>query len=289
MLKGILHRILFFLHFPKSLGQRPFTVSGRVVARRPAHRSVVGLRVEAWHEDIKDQSHKLVGSATTGEQGTFLITASARHLKKLSIPPTPNVYFKVYDHDALMKTTEDTILRALKSGRTDIEIGVDFRIVPNLDETALALELGFRLTGTPANGARFDSGKAAELARVIWVEDGDEVLVHLDSTKVRILDGVLLVSVDLETDQTARQPLVVALALGDDERAGLVAVTDELPHGNPVLAARWGRALQTAVWSSLLGLVDDHAAEQKESPLAITSVKGTLRLQSGEELKVSNR
>lgn len=287
MLREILRRICFILRLFKYSGERPFTITGRVVAERSSHRSIVGLRVEAWHEDRKDQNHKLIGSATTGEEGTFSITASAWHLKKLSIPTTPNVYFKVYDRDALIKTTEDTILLALKTGRTDIVIAVDFRIGPNLDETALVGELGFRLTGTPANGARFDSGKAAELARVIWVEDGDEVLVHLDSTQVRILDGVLLVSVDLETDQTGRQPLVVALGLGDDERAGLIAVTDELPHGNPVLAARWGRTLQTAVWSSLLGVVGDHAAEQNNSPLGIRSVKGTLRLETGEELKVS--
>lgn len=267
--------------------ERPFTVGGRVVARRPTQRSVAGLRVEAWHKDAEGMCDKLVGGATTGEQGVFLITATAEHLREFSIPATPDLYFKVYNQNQLIKSTEDSILRAVQSGRADIVIEVGFPIPPDFDEPELAVELGFRLAGTPASGARVDPGQAAP-GKVIWVEDGDEVLVHLDSARTRILDGVLIVSVDLETDQTGRQPLVVALALGGgDDPAGLVAVTDELPHGNPALAARWGRSLQAAVWASLLGLASDHAAEQGKAPQGVSAVKGNLRLRAGAELKVT--
>jgi hypothetical protein len=39
------------------------------------------------------------------------------------------------------------------------------------------------------------------------VDAADEVLVHLDSIQVRFLDRMIVVSVDLETDQTSRAPL----------------------------------------------------------------------------------
>jgi hypothetical protein len=90
---------------------------------------------------------------------------------------------------------------------------------------------------------------------------------------------MLLLSVDLETDQTGRTPLVVALALGNaDDPAGLVATTDELPHGNGLLASRWGKPLQDAVWASLLGLATDHAEERGLAPQSITASAGTLQL-----------
>jgi len=75
--------------------------------------------------------------------------------------------------------------------------------------------------------------------KVIWMDGGDEVVVHLDSTQVHLLDRALLVSVDMETDQTGRTPRVVALALGNaGDPAGRVATTGELPRGNGLLAAR---------------------------------------------------
>jgi hypothetical protein len=125
-------------------------------------------------------------------------------------------------------------------------------------------------------------------AGVVWVDGGDEVLVHLSAAQVRILDKMLLVSVDLETDQTGRTPLTVALALGTaTDPAGLVAVTDEFPQGNGQLAARWGAALQAAVWSSLLGLSQDHAAERNKAPRGISAAPGQLTLHADAALVAS--
>jgi len=141
-----------------------------------------------------------------------------------------------------------------------------------------------RLAGTPANGARMPANQS--YASVIWVDGGDEVLVHLNSATVRIMDRMLLVSVDLETDQTGRTPLVVALAVsGEGEPAGLVATTDEFPRGNALLAARWGRALHAAVWASVLALAGEHATERAMAPLGISAATGRLRLQAGNPLQ----
>src|SRR5689334_19377226 len=125
------------------------------------------------------------------------------------------------------------------------------------DEAGLAAELRVRLVGAPADGAAV--AQAVTAKQVIWVDAGDEVLVHLDSIKVRLLDRAIVVSLDLEADQTGRAPLIVTFSLGGvRDQAGLVATTDELPHGNPMLAARWGRLVQSALWAALMGLVSDH-------------------------------
>ncbi len=157
--------------------------------------------------------------------------------------------------------------------------------IPDIfDEVALSSALAVRLAGTPANGARIPANQSN--ASVIWVDGGDEVLVHLNSATVRIMDRMLLVSVDLETDQTGRTSLVVALAVsGEGEPAGLVATTDEFPRGNALLAARWGRALHAAVWASVLALASEHATERAMAPLGISAATGRLRLQAGNPLQ----
>jgi hypothetical protein len=160
------------------------------------------------------------------------------------------------------------------------------RIPDRLDETALGAEVGVRLAGAPADGT--DPPEQIP-DKVIWVDKGDEVLVHLDSITTRVLDRMLLVSVDLETDQTGRATLVVPFAVGGGgDPAGLIAVTDELPRGNGLLASRWGEAVQAAVWATLLGIASDHAKERASSPLGITAFRGALNLHAGPALSAKD-
>jgi len=147
-----------------------------------------------------------------------------------------------------------------------------------IGEAALVAELRARLRGTPADGS---AASLAEAQQVIWVDAGDEVLVHLDSIQVRLLNRAIIASVDLETDQTGRAPLIVSFALGGlRDKAGLVATADELPHGNAQLAARWGRVLQSALWAALLGLAKDHAEERGQDAHAIHVMPGRLQLKA---------
>ena len=162
-----------------------------------------------------------------------------------------------------------------------------YTIPDQLGETDLTAQISVRLMGTTANGVPLPAVPAGTppLTKVIWVNHGNEVLVHLDSTVVRILDRTVLVSVDLETDQTGRTPLVCSFAVsGAGELGGLVATTDELPRGLGSLASAWGQQLQSAVWSSLMGLANDHAAERSLSPRALSAAAGTLSLHAGAAL-----
>jgi hypothetical protein len=157
------------------------------------------------------------------------------------------------------------------------------RIPDSFDAFTLAKELALRIAGSPADGS---VPAALTSPAIIWVDAGSEVLAHLDSIQARLLNGTLLVSIDLETDQTGRSPLIVALTISADPKdpAGLVATTDEYPRGHGQLAARWGRPLQAAVWASLLSIAQDHAAERSGAPRSITITANCLTLQAGPPL-----
>jgi hypothetical protein len=157
-----------------------------------------------------------------------------------------------------------------------------------VDEPALAEEIGIRLAGTPADGSEQAQGPPPK--KVIWVDAGDEVLVHLDSTRVKVAGRTLLVSVDLETDQTGRAPVIVAFAISDGtDAAGLVATADEVPHGHPLLASRWGASVRASVWASLLGIVEDNAARKGLAAASISALRGQLQLGADAPLHLGPR
>ena len=153
----------------------------------------------------------------------------------------------------------------------------DSRVPGQFDDTSLAMAISTRL----------GVGNAAAILQkqVVWTSRGDEVLLHLDSVRVKTAERLLFVSVDLETDQTGRTPLVCAFAVGNDkDPAGLIAVTDDLPRGNGVLAARWGKTLQEAVWATVLSISTDHAASASATAIGISVTPGSLRVQTSTAL-----
>jgi hypothetical protein len=112
---------------------------------------------------------------------------------------------------------------------------------------------------TPGSQTALERALAGRLGggapRVVWSETGDEVLVHLDSLKAQAVQGTLVMGIDLEADETPRERVIVRVALGKDRQGRLVGVTDERPDGKGLLAARWGRSVQDALWSAVVGIV----------------------------------
>jgi hypothetical protein len=164
--------------------------------------------------------------------------------------------------------------------------GGTYTIPDLISGSDLATYLRVRLAGTPADGSTAPAGSTPPTA-VIWVDAGDEILVHLSSIATQIVDTNVLVSIDCETDQTGRTPLVVVFALGANASGALVAATDEFPRGNGLLAARWGIPVQQAAWNAMLALAADHATERGTSPLGLTIQSGKLRLQAGPSLTLA--
>jgi hypothetical protein len=89
--------------------------------------------------------------------------------------------------------------------------------------------------------------------RVVWSHRGSEVLVHLDRTRVRVLDGYVLVGIVLETAQTGVQELTVPFAVGSEKRvAGMLAVTERHPRGHRALGETWGEGVIATAWRAVL-------------------------------------
>jgi hypothetical protein len=154
-----------------------------------------------------------------------------------------------------------------------------------LHDRTLASSLAPHVAGQPADGSPAAVGAPTT---AVWVDGGDEVVVHLDSLSMRILDGTVVASLDLESDQTGRAAVVIRIALADATgEAGLVAATDEVAGGHPLLAARWGRAVQDAVWSGLLALAQEHGTAHGEAPRGISAVAGALRLHLGAPITLA--
>jgi hypothetical protein len=116
-----------------------------------------------------------------------------------------------------------------------------------LDEAAVREALARRL-----------AAPGADPGGVVWVRDGDEVVVWLDSLRVRLEPGLIRVGVDLEADQTERAGQEVAFAVAEPaDPPSLLAVAEETARGDARLAARWGQTLQEAVWSALVAIAGD--------------------------------
>ncbi len=127
-----------------------------------------------------------------------------------------------------------------------------------------------------AAGAQAPNGGPAP--RVVWNDGGDELLLHLDSLRTRFSRDALSVGLDVETDQTGRQPVQVVFSLAGDAGQALVAATEELPRGDERVVARWGRALQDALWAVLVGAAQQQAAAQPGARPVMAIERGQIRL-----------
>ena len=111
-------------------------------------------------------------------------------------------------------------------------------------------------------GSLYVAADVSPPPQVIWYDHDSEVLVHLDRTVVKLGDGLVLVALTLETDQTGAGQLTVPLSIGSAQlAAGLVAVTESRPRGPAALVDRWGDATIAAAWRALLDAVHSLALQ----------------------------
>lgn len=132
------------------------------------------------------------------------------------------------------------------------------------------------LTGLIRSVLTSDSTRRTE----IWVSNGNEALVRYDSVRVSLAEGVAVVGLTLETDQSGPQELTTVFALGTKDRpAGLLAVAEERPRGHGDLAATFAEAIIATCWGALLGVVSAVAAsagtDSRGDPLVPLGVVAT--------------
>ncbi|HXU63489.1 MAG TPA: hypothetical protein VN962_17445 [Polyangia bacterium] len=92
--------------------------------------------------------------------------------------------------------------------------------------------------------------------RVIWADAGDEVLVLLDQLKVDVVRGAIAIVAPLQADDLPVEQVVTRFVLGLDAEGHLTGTTDASPLTGGPLAARWGAALQGALWGALVALIE---------------------------------
>jgi hypothetical protein len=121
----------------------------------------------------------------------------------------------------------------------------------------LAARMKQRLSGLATNPA----------ARIVWEDEGQRVLLHLDSVRARIVDGWLLCQLDLETDPTQRQTLQFIYYLGlpgegDGVQAG--STINAATVAGSQVAERWGAHVQRVLWDAVLDGIETSVRHVKQ-------------------------
>lgn len=104
---------------------RTFRISGHVIDERTRH-GIPGLRVEAWDKDLR--SNTLLGEALTDGQGAFHLEFTSASDGSLRRTRHPNLFFKVFQSQTLLKNTEQSVLMNLNYGDTNLTIEVKRRV-----------------------------------------------------------------------------------------------------------------------------------------------------------------
>ena len=98
-------------------------------------------------------------------------------------------------------------------------------------------------------------GNSTQL-KVVWQRpDGQRLLIDTSTFKARMLDGWLLASVDLQTDQTGKQNLQFVFFVGKPGEGDSVqgSATINAPSAAAAqIAAVWGADLQRVLWDAVL-------------------------------------
>ena len=107
--------------------------------------------------------------------------------------------------------------------------------------------------------------------KVVWQDGRQQVLLHLDSLRIRAVDGWLLCNLDLETDPTKRQLLQFVYFLGqagDADGLHASASINAATIPSSQLADRWGPDVQRLLWDAVLDGIAaavQHVREQKQN------------------------
>lgn len=167
-------------------------------------------------------------------------------------------------------------LAALVSAHLDSSLIVTSGdVVEALPAAAVAPPVTLQLAGLD-DLLRTALGTAAQ-QQVVWLDGDSEVLVHLDRTRTKTLDGLILVGLTLECDETGVQEVTVPFGIGSESStAGLLAVTEAEPRGHPLLVQRWGEAIVATAWKALLDVGQTVAAKAGTDEDGAALVAGAL-------------
>jgi hypothetical protein len=102
--------------------KKTYRLSGLVSDQRTGI-GIPKLRIEAWDKDLLVDD--FVAEAITGEKGTFEIKFEAARFRELFLDREPDLYFRVYQGDKLIKSTEDSVLWNVKASNNQVVIELE--------------------------------------------------------------------------------------------------------------------------------------------------------------------
>ena len=102
-------------------------------------------------------------------------------------------------------------------------------------------------------------GNSTQL-KVVWQRpDGQRLLIDTATFKARMLDGWLLASFDVQTDQTGKQNLQFVFFVGkpgEGDKVQAASTINAPSTGAAQIAAVWGADLQRVLWDAVLDGVE---------------------------------
>ncbi|MGA1875563.1 MAG: hypothetical protein ACMUIA_08135 [bacterium] len=102
-----------------------YQASGQVIDCK-TKRGIPGLRVEAWDKDKK--YNDLLGVAITDRSGRFRIFFDQTYFREYAPDTSPDLFFKVYRGQKIIKSTEDSVLW---NAKTATEVTISFESPPS--------------------------------------------------------------------------------------------------------------------------------------------------------------
>ena len=89
----------------------------------------------------------------------------------------------------------------------------------------------------------------------IWERDENELLVLTANVRVRLDDGLVVVTIPVSSDQTGNVSVEVPFAVGSqDKPAGMVVAVEERPRGPAQIVDLWGESLVAFAWRIFLSV-----------------------------------
>ena len=131
-----------------------FKILGRIIDET-THNGIAGLRVEAWDKDLVIDD--LVGSALTDAEGRFEIEFSESYFSEIFFDRSPDLFFKVFAGDTLIKSTGDSVLWNLTAGNIPVEIAIAAP-PPSPDPGGNSEDVDYIVSGTVASPDRAGVG-----------------------------------------------------------------------------------------------------------------------------------
>lgn len=93
--------------------------------------------------------------------------------------------------------------------------------------------------------------------RIVWHHRGSQAIIHLNTARVHVGTGAVIVGITVETAETGKEELTVPFAVGSEENpTGMMAATERRPRGHRGLAELWGEGVVALAWRALLEIAD---------------------------------